>query len=93
MAKTQDHQMRDSRRPAVSLPPPRPRHRLRASLVLVPMSLLLAAWVLNRVQPAMRWPDILQLLGVRDRQRFSMLAVLILTLAAIWFVKRIWVRK
>lgn len=70
--------------------PFRPRRlRFRSSLLLVPLALLLAAWVLNRIRPSVSWGEIFYFLGVRNYQRASMVTVLALTLLAILLIKRI----
>jgi len=66
-----------------------PRLRLRSSLLLVPLCLLFAAWVLNRIRPSITWSWLLYVLGVRDYQRASMVIVLGITLSAILLIKRI----
>jgi hypothetical protein len=89
MAKRPNINRQTGRQPMVYLRPRKPRFRFRSSLVLVPLALLLAAWVLNRIDPAISWDNILFMLGVRNRQRASMLIVLALTLLAILLIKRI----
>jgi len=91
MAKTKNDVGRNDDQPDVLLQPPRPRRRLRPSLALVPLALALAAWVLRSVQPAVVWDDILRLLRIpdQDKERFSMLIVLILTCSAILLIKHI----
>lgn len=89
MAKTPKYVGRNDDQPDVLLRPLRPRRRLRPSLALVPLALALAAWILRSVQPAVAWDDILELLHIQDKERFSMLVVLILTCSVILLIKHI----
>jgi hypothetical protein len=95
MAKTSEHVGRNDDQPDVLLQPPRPRRRLRPSFALVPLALALAAWILGSVQPAVAWDDILRLLRIpdQDKERFSMLIVLILTSSSILLIKHIAERR
>ena len=89
MAKRQDIQSQVQRQPVIPPRPQRQRRRFNSSLVLVPLSLLFAAWVLNRIKPAIGVSDIVNVLGIRNRERASMLIVLALTLLAILAIVRI----
>jgi hypothetical protein len=95
MAKTKNDVGRNDDQPDVLLQPPRPRRRLRPDLVLVPLALALAAWILGSIQPAIVWDDILRQLPIpeQDKERFSMLIVLILTCSAILLIKHIVERR
>jgi hypothetical protein len=69
----------------------RPRQRrFRWGLVLIPLVCLLAAYVLKHIEPTLEWDDISNFLGVKNRGRYSMLAVLGLFLVGILAVIRIY---
>ena len=89
MAKLPINYRQPLNRPTAHFQPRRPRFRFRPALILVPLSLIFAAWVLNRIRPVIGWDDIMDLLGIRNRQRASMVIVLGLTLLAILLIKRI----
>jgi len=64
--------------------------RFRWALVLVPLGLILASWVLSNIEPTLDWDNISNFLGVRNRGRYSMLAALGLLLVGILAVIRIY---
>lgn len=69
------------------------RRRFRQSLWLVPLALAFAAYISRNVEPSIHWQDVLDLLYIKDPTRFSQLAVLIATCAAILAIKYIWQRR
>jgi len=72
--------------------PSRPRRRFRWSLVLLPGACVVAVWVLNHVDPAITWAEMLDRFHVQDqeRQRMSRLVALgLICIGGVW-IKRIW---
>ena len=70
--------------------PRRPRHRWRSRwpLLLVPAAILLAAYVISHIEVAVTWDDVMDALDIRDRERYTMLAVLgCLCVACVWIAK------
>lgn len=77
-------------RPMVVVPRrPRAKPRFRWSIVLVPLALLFAAWVIGNVKPAGTWADVLDFLRVRHRERYSMLACSGLVVICVVLIARI----
>jgi len=77
-------------RPVVLVPrKPRPRPRFRWSIVLVPLALLFAAWVLGNSRPAGTWHEIMECLHVRNAERYTRLACLGVLVVCIVLVVRI----
>lgn len=74
-------------------PAARPIRRFRWSLVLVPGVCILAVWVLNHLQPAFRWEDLLDRFHIQGQERIRMSRLVGLGLICIGavVVKRIWV--
>ena len=66
----------------------RTKLRFRWGFVLIPMICLSAAWIINHVNPAFTWRDLLDLLPV-SRRHYSRLAILGLTLIGFLSIKRI----
>jgi len=91
MAKRQDINRQLQMQSVTPVRPQRQSHSFRSSLILVPLSLLTAAWILNRIDPAITWGDIMYILGIQNRERASMLIVLALTLMAILAIR--WVLR
>jgi hypothetical protein len=89
MAKRQIIQEQRKNQHVIPQRPQKPKSRFRSSLFLVPMSLLVAAWFLSSIRPSISWSGILYMLGIRNRERASMLIVLGITLLAILVIKRI----
>ena len=63
--------------------PPRRRSTFRWSILWVPVACLLAAWFLAGVEPALTWDDVMDLLDVQERERFTKLALLGLLLVGV----------
>ena len=94
MAKLPINYRQTPNRPAANFRPQRPRFRFRSALILVPLSLIFAAWVLNRIKPSITtWYELFVLLGIRDYRRASMVVALGLTLLAILLIIKILTRK
>jgi ferric-dicitrate binding protein FerR (iron transport regulator) len=92
VAKTTTHHKPPSDEPKSVSRPSSPKRRFRWSLVLVPGVCILAVWILNHVQPAITWEQILDRFQVQgqERQRMSRLVALgLICIGAVW-VKRIW---
>lgn len=90
MARIPNYQGQNRNRPRIFVRPRQRRNNFRWGLVLVPLACLFAAWVLNHLDPTLDWDDISRFLGVRNRGRYSMLAVLGLFLICILAVIRIY---
>ena len=81
----------DKQRP-IRMQPRRPRHRWRSRwrLLLIPAAILLAAYVISHIElaPSCTWDNVMDALDIRDRERYTMLAVLgCLCVAAAWIAK------
>ena len=75
-------------RPPRTAPQRRRRWRPRWSLLLIPAAILLGAYVISHVELAFTWDDVMDALDIRDRQRYTMLAVLgCLCVAGVWIAK------
>lgn len=61
-------------------PRPRRRWRFRWGIVWVLGTIFLAAWLVSGIRPAVSWDDIMDLLRVRNRERYTQLAVLGVTI-------------
>ncbi len=88
MAMIPNYQDQNRNKPRIFVRPRQPRFRW--ALILVPLAFIFAAWVLSHIQPVLDWDDISNFLGVRNRGRYSMLAVLGLLLIGILAVVRIY---
>jgi hypothetical protein len=65
--------------------------RFRWEIILVPLTILAAAWFINGIALSFTWEDTMHFLAVRDKARYTRLAVLGITLIAIcaaWRVLR-----
>ncbi|HEG43333.1 MAG TPA: hypothetical protein ENH94_04705 [Phycisphaerales bacterium] len=90
MAKIPRNYKQFRNQPAFYRPPRKPRFEFRWAIVLVPLALIFATWVLNSIRPIIGWDDIMDLLAVKGgRQRYSMLAILGLTCLGYLTIKRI----
>jgi hypothetical protein len=88
MAMIPNYQGQNRNRRRVFIRPRQPRFRW--ALVLVPLAIIFAVWVLNNIEPTLDWDDVSNFLGVRNRGRYSMLAALGLLLLGILFVIRLY---
>jgi len=79
--------------PAPQQPPPAPQWQFRWGLVLIPAVILLVAWFFHGVDLSGAWQDIMDLLHVRNKQRYSMLAVLGLVTVAIVLITKVLSKK
>ena len=79
-------------RPTAQVPPEpqEPKRRFRIAWVLAPLSLLGMFYILGYIQPVLSWDDILDLLHVKNRERYSMLFVLGLLVTGAVAVRCIW---
>jgi len=78
--------------------PPRPKvkRRFRWELLLVPLAILFAFWFLGAIAtPTFTWQGVMDAIGVKNKPRYTMLAVLGVTVTAIVAIARIlgWGRK
>ena len=72
-------------------PPPADQYRLRPGCLLVPLTLIVLYVFLRSIAPVLSWNRVMDVLNVHDRQRYTMLALLCLSLiliAAIWRILR-----
>jgi len=67
--------------------------RFNWGLLLVPAVWILAVWILNHVQPALTWEEILDRFHIQGQERVRMSRLIALSLVCIGAVviKRIWV--
>jgi len=64
------------------------RWRFRWSIVAVVVLVLMTVWIAEAVSPVFDWHDVLQGLGIRNRGRYTQLAVLcVLATAAVLIVR------
>ncbi len=78
----------------VKLPRPKRRsRRFRWELIVLPASLYGLWWLLSTIKPAFSWDDFLNLIHIKDKQRFSQLAILGISICSICAVMRVWLRK
>ncbi len=78
------------RRPVVIVRRPhRPRTTVRWSVLLVPLAILFAAWVISGIQPAGTWKEVMDFLHVKNRERYTQLACLGVALIAIVAIARV----
>jgi hypothetical protein len=70
-------------------PRPKGRKRFRWWLIWLPTSILCLAWLASGIHVDHAWDDVMTALGVHNRERYSMLAVLGLACVAIVTVARI----
>ena len=69
--------------PAPGPPPPKPRRyrwRFHWQIVWIVAAILLAAVIISQAEPAFTWEDVMDALHVKNRERYTRLAVLGLTL-------------
>ena len=89
MAKIVNHKEPEQKRPLIMLQPQTRRPKFRWALILVPLACLFALWFLNHIEPTITWDDVLDLLHVVERHKYSKAAVLGLTLIGIVAVLRV----
>ncbi len=68
---------------------PQPRLQFHWAWILVPAALLLMAYVLHHSQSAVTWEQIMDMLGVHNRERYTMLFHLCLALTLVVATVRI----
>ena len=76
-----DARQRRQRRP--------PRRRFNWAFVLVPAAILPVFWIINGIEPAGTWDDVMDFLNVKNRERYTMLCCLGLGVVAVVWVVRI----
>ncbi|MFH1613783.1 MAG: hypothetical protein ABIG61_01685 [Planctomycetota bacterium] len=86
---------RMQQQPQQQAPPPqeRDRHFFRVSWLLVPICVLAMWYLLNHVHPVIEWESVMDFLNIHNRERYTRLAVLCLTLIFIVAAVRILGRK
>ena len=68
----------------------RPLHkRFRWYLLLVPLTLLVAMWFAEGLEPALSWNQFMNVIGIRNRELYTKLAVLCVLATALIAVVRI----
>ena len=76
MAKIPNNYRKIRNRPFGYMQPRKRRPKFRWWIVHFVLACLLAAWVLNHIEPAIGWTDIVDLSGVKFRRAYSKLGVL-----------------
>jgi hypothetical protein len=69
--------------------PPQRQPEFRTEWILVPLALLGMFYLLHHIDPAITWEEVMNLLSVQDRQRYTMLFHLCLVLTCIVIAVRI----
>jgi hypothetical protein len=72
---------------------PRDRYVFRLSWLLVPLCILGMWYLLSRIEPTVTWEAIINLLKVNNRERYSALAILCVSLTLVVTAIRIIGRK
>jgi ABC-type proline/glycine betaine transport system permease subunit len=88
MAKMQNYRIPQKNRPVINR---KKKQAFRWSVVLVPLVCLFVFWVVHNIKPAFSWSQVLNLLHVKNRERFTMLTVLgllLIGIVSIWSVLR-----
>jgi hypothetical protein len=67
----------------------RPRLRFRWWIAEIVLACVLAAWAIHSIDPAICWPQLLYILGVKRTQEYGKLAVLCLGMIGFLLIKRI----
>ncbi len=68
---------------------PRPRTTVRWEVLLVILSILAAAWVVSRIEPAATWNEVMDILHVKHRGFYTQAACLAVLLLAIVAIARV----
>ena len=79
------------RRPRIVMIRPRKKWQFRWQFLLIPLALITAVWFLGRIDPAITWDEVMDALGVRNRERYTQLAVMgiaLIGVATIWRIIR-----
>jgi len=74
-------------------PRPEPKEGFRLEWVLIPLALLGMVYLLGHTEPAVTWEQIMDLLHVKNRERYTMLFHLCLALTCVVAAIRILGRK
>ena len=74
-------------------PQEKDRHVFRVSWLLVPLCILGMWYLLSHVHPVLEWESVMDFLNIHNRERYTRLAVLCLTLIFIVAAVRILGRK
>jgi hypothetical protein len=78
---------------AAQVPPPQPvrrrRTRIKGWILGVPLLLAVFFWLYRSVDVAVSWEDIMDRLGVRDRERYTRLAILGITICCLCAIARV----
>ncbi len=80
-------------RQKVEPPAPPPKRQFQWGWVLVPLAVLGTAYLLGHTRPAVTWEQVLDLLHVHNRERYTMLLHLCLALTFVVAAVRILGRK
>ena len=65
------------------------RWRPKWSILLVPVAILLGAYVIAHVEPAFTWDDVMDALDIENRERYTMLMCLGLFIVGIVSIARV----
>ena len=68
---------------------PPQRWRPKWSILLVPAAILLGAYVISHIEPAFTWDQVMRELGIRNRERYTMLMCLGLVIVGIVAIARV----
>lgn len=92
MARIPNYNTRQQRLIQTPQEPERPVS-FRIGWLLVPLSLLGMAYILHHIQPVISWDDVMGFLNVKNRERYTMLAILCLVSVSIVAAAKIIGRK
>ena len=67
----------------------RPKRPFRWYVVLIPLLILFVMWLAEGLRPALSWNDFMDVLGIRQRERWSQLAALGVIICATLAILRV----
>lgn len=68
---------------------PKPKKHFRWGLLIIPAVILLFVWFIGGIEPSGTWNDFLELIGIDNKPRFSMLMILGILACTVCAVARV----
>ncbi len=93
MIETPQYNRRQHPATEIEPPPPKPKKTLRPEWILGPLALLVMAYVLHHAHSVVTWDRVMDLLDVKNRERYTMLFHLGLAVTFVVAAYRILGRK